>query len=153
PGRPERGVRPEPGDARAQSRRAGAAAGPLARSGPVSGLMCTSGRPALDAHVVVARPAHRTDVRLRADAGDVVAVIGPNGVGKTTVLSAIAGLVELTDGSVRVQDEDWTHRPVPERDLGVVFSGQQLFPHLDAATNVAFGLRSRGVRRRDAAAA
>ena len=53
---------------------------------------------ALDARVVVARPGHRTDVRLRADAGDVVAVIGPNGAGKTTVLSALAGLVGLDDG-------------------------------------------------------
>ncbi len=104
----------------------------------------------LEARVVVARAGHRTDLDLLAAPGDVVAVVGPNGAGKTTLLHALAGLVGLSAGSVRVDGRDWTDLPVPERDLTMVFQGQQLLPHLRARHDVAFGLRTRGMGRREA---
>ena len=93
----------------------------------------------------------RLAARVEAAAGEVVAVIGPNGAGKTTLLRALAGLVE-PEGSVDVNGVSWTSPPrlVRERALGYVFQDQALFPHLSAVDNVAFGLRSRGVSRRDA---
>ena len=93
----------------------------------------------------------RLEARLTAGPGDVVAVIGPNGAGKTTLLRALAGLVAL-EGSIEVDGRSWTSPPrlVRERALGYVFQDQSLFPHLRALDNVAFGLRSRGVPRREA---
>ncbi|MCW2765499.1 MAG: phnT [Nocardioides sp.] len=90
----------------------------------------------------------RLDAELNADAGAVVAVIGPNGAGKTTLLRALAGLVPMT-GSIEVDGWSWTRpvRLVRDRNVGLVFQDQLLFPHLDAVDNVAFGLRARGTSR------
>lgn len=89
-----------------------------------------------------------------ADAGQVVAVLGPNGAGKSTLLHAVAGLLGDA-GSVVVGGETWSgpgrpSRLVRERRVGLAFQGQQLFPHLSALHNVAFGPRSRGVGRAEA---
>lgn len=112
----------------------------------------------LDSHVVVRRPAFTLDLPLTVEPGEVVALVGENGVGKTTYLHAVAGLVELDDGYVRLGDrvlDDATggeHMSVEERRCGLVFQQHLLFPHLSAAENVAFGLRARGVGHRDARA-
>ena len=81
--------------------------------------------------------------------GEVVAIVGPNGAGKSTLLQAVAGLV-AHQGSIAVDGEDWTSLPAQHRSIGMLFQDRLLFPHLTAVDNVAFGLRSRGVRRREA---
>ena len=84
--------------------------------------------------------------------GETVAVVGPNGAGKTTLLRALAGLLPIDAGHIRldgaVLDDTTTgaFTPVEERSIGVVFQDYLLFPHLSALDNVAFGLRSRGIR-------
>jgi molybdate transport system ATP-binding protein len=90
----------------------------------------------------------RLEAALTAEAGAVVAVIGPNGAGKTTLLRALAGLVPMT-GTIEVDGASWTRpaRLVRDRNVGLVFQDQLLFPHLSAADNVAFGLRARGAPR------
>ncbi len=110
----------------------------------------------LDARVVVRRPAHTLDVHLAADPGDVVAVIGPNGAGKSTLLAALAGVLPLSEGWVRCGGATWEgadrqRTRTQQREVGMVFQQQLLFPHLDALANVAFGPRSRGVPRKQAA--
>jgi molybdate transport system ATP-binding protein len=110
----------------------------------------------LDADVRVRRPAFEVRARLAAGPGEVVAVLGPNGAGKSTVLRALAGLVPLAGGHVRVDGATWADLargafvPPEDRSLGMVFQDYLLFPHLTALENVAFGLRARGVGRRDA---
>jgi len=80
-------------------------------------------------------------------AGRPLALVGPNGAGKTTVLQALAGHVPIVGGSIRLGDRDVTSLPAEARRIGVVFQDFLLFPHLNVADNVAYGLRMRGARR------
>ncbi|HEX3930430.1 MAG TPA: ABC transporter ATP-binding protein [Nocardioides sp.] len=93
----------------------------------------------------------RLEAELTAEPGETAAVIGPNGAGKSTLLAALAGLVACT-ASVTVSGRSWSDppRPVRQRDVGLVFQDQRLFPHLSALDNVAFGPRARGVARGEA---
>ena len=96
----------------------------------------------------------RVTAAFTAEPGEVLAVLGPNGAGKSTLLSAVAGLLGGV-GTVVVGEEAWSAPGtapvlVRERRLGVAFQGQQLFPHLSALQNVAFGPRSRGAARAEA---
>ncbi|GAB3113059.1 ABC transporter ATP-binding protein [Streptomyces calidiresistens] len=91
---------------------------------------------------------------LHAGAGDLVAVLGPSGCGKTTLLRVIAGFLRADAGTVtvggRVLTAPGTHVPPERRAVGIVAQEGALFPHLDVARNVAFGLTdlSRAERRR-----
>jgi molybdate transport system ATP-binding protein len=110
----------------------------------------------LDAHVALTLGTLDLDARLRAPRGQTVAILGPNGAGKTTLLRALAGLLPIARGRVRLdaavlEDPELGVWVAPEaRRIGVVFQDDVLFPHLSALENVAFGLRSRGVGRREA---
>jgi putative spermidine/putrescine transport system ATP-binding protein len=75
--------------------------------------------------------------------GELLALLGPSGCGKTTTLRMIAGFVEPTEGSVHFGNRDVTALPVHRRNVGMVFQGYALFPHLSVARNVEFGLRVR----------
>jgi molybdate transport system ATP-binding protein len=110
----------------------------------------------LDARVEASVGAMRLDVSLDASSGETLVVLGPNGAGKTTLLRVLAGLQPLDAGRVAVDsavlDDPVTGTWVPaeRRPMGFVFQDHALFPHLSALDNVAFGLRTRGVRRSDA---
>ncbi|MET0764700.1 MAG: ABC transporter ATP-binding protein [Blastococcus sp.] len=109
----------------------------------------------LSARVVVQRGALSLDVGIEVADGEVLAVLGPNGAGKSTLLRVLAGLLLPDDGSVvldgaTVWDDDGAHVPAHRRALGMVFQDHLLFPHLSVTENVAFGLRTRGVRKADA---
>jgi molybdate transport system ATP-binding protein len=88
--------------------------------------------------------------------GTTLALLGPNGAGKSTALRALAGLQPLTGGLIELGDrvlddpERGTFVPPERRAVGVVFQDYLLFGHLSAVDNVAFGLRARGHRKRDA---
>lgn len=78
--------------------------------------------------------------------GSFFALLGASGCGKTTTLRMIAGLEEATTGTVFLGDKDITDLPPYKRPVNTVFQSYALFPHLDVAENVAFGLRRRGIR-------
>lgn len=95
------------------------------------------------------------DVALEAAAGNCLALAGPSGAGKTSVLRIVAGLVRPDSGRVSCGEEVWldSSRGVDvaaeQRRLGYVFQEYALFPHLSALQNVAFGLRGlKGSERR-----
>jgi len=110
----------------------------------VSGLVIEGGR--------ATRGAFALDVDLETRAS-ITALYGPNGSGKTTLLHAVAGLVPFSAGRVQVGSRVLDHpaqgvRLAPRaRRVGVVFQDLRLFPHLDVAANVGFGLRGRGAER------
>lgn len=79
--------------------------------------------------------------------GEIVAVLGPSGGGKSTLLRSVAGLERVSAGSVRLDGRDITDVPPHRRDLALMFQQYALFPHLDVAANVAYGLRMRSVGR------
>ena len=90
---------------------------------------------------------------------ETLGVVGPNGSGKTTLLRALAGLIALDRGSVRLDDrvledvDTRTRVPVGNRRIGFMFQDGCLFPHMSCKDNVAYGLRMRGEPRRSARAA
>ena len=96
------------------------------------------------------------DVEFEVAAGEVVALIGANGTGKSTVLHVIAGLLRPDSGSVRSGDRVLTDTasgvfvPAHARRIGLLLQDALLFPHLSVIDNVAFGPRSRRRGRRAA---
>ncbi len=86
-------------------------------------------------------------IDLTVDEGELLVILGPSGSGKTTLLRCIAGLEEPDEGVVSVGEVDVTQMPPGDRDVAMVFQEYALYPHLDIANNVAFGLRARKVPR------
>lgn len=83
---------------------------------------------------------------LRCEAGKMVALVGPSGAGKTSLLRAIAGLLPVTTGLIRIADETWfdSHQHIDlktlQRHVGLVFQNYALMPHLSALEDVALSL-------------
>lgn len=90
------------------------------------------------------------DISVHVDSGELLALVGPSGCGKTTLLRLIAGLARADRGQVRINgalvDGPTGWQPAERRNVGVVFQDHALFPHLDVADNVAFGLVERDRR-------
>jgi len=80
-----------------------------------------------------------------APAGSFLVLLGPSGCGKSTALRLIAGLEEPTAGRVLIGGRDVTGEPPSRRHVSMVFQSYALFPHLDVAENILFGLKVRGV--------
>jgi multiple sugar transport system ATP-binding protein len=89
------------------------------------------------------------DLDLAVPNGSLFVVVGPSGCGKTTLLRLVAGLEDPTDGRVLIGGEDVTDESPRDRDVAMVFQSYALYPHLTAFENIAFGLRSRRVDKRE----
>ena len=72
---------------------------------------------------------------------EIVALTGPSGSGKTTLLRCIAGLESISTGSIHLNGQDITNQPAHQRNIGMVFQDNQLFPHLTVGQNVAYSLK------------
>src|SRR5579875_3128718 len=79
--------------------------------------------------------------------GEFFSLLGPSGCGKTTTLRMIGGFEEPTDGTVLLHGKDVTNVPPNRRDVNMVFQHYALFPHMNVADNVAFGLERKGVAK------
>ncbi len=89
------------------------------------------------------------DVSFAVDAGEIYVLLGPSGCGKTTILRMIAGLERPDSGDILIGGRSVLHLPPERRNVGLLFQSYALFPHMDVLGNVAYGLRFRGVPRRE----
>lgn len=110
--------------------------------GPEKGLgnQESTGLEVRDATVTYGKVQAVKGVSLRVEPGEFVALLGPSGSGKSSLLRAIAGLEPLSSGSIWWDGVDVTAVPTYRRGFGMMFQDGQLFPHRDVAGNVAYGL-------------
>ncbi|MCA9302893.1 MAG: ABC transporter ATP-binding protein [Phycisphaerales bacterium] len=87
-------------------------------------------------------------VSMRMEDGERVAIVGPSGGGKTTLLMLIAGLLSPTEGTITLGGRDLSGVRPDKRNLAVVFQHDALYPHLSARKHLELSLRSSGVPRR-----
>jgi multiple sugar transport system ATP-binding protein len=84
---------------------------------------------------------------LRIDDGEFMVLVGPSGCGKTTALRMVAGLEEISEGSLRIGERVVNHVPSRDRDIAMVFQSYALYPHLSVRDNIAFGLKLRNEKK------
>src|SRR5205814_9172396 len=87
-------------------------------------------------------------VSLSVEQGEFFALLGPSGCGKTTLLRLIAGFERPDAGRIVIDGTDVTATPPYARPVNMMFQSYALFPHLDVAGNIGFGLRQQGWDRR-----
>jgi multiple sugar transport system ATP-binding protein len=81
--------------------------------------------------------------------GEFIVFVGPSGCGKTTALRMVAGLEDITEGVIRIGDEVVNDLPPKQRDIAMIFQNYALYPHMSAFDNMAFGLKLRGLGKRE----
>jgi len=86
-----------------------------------------------------------SDLQLEVAAGEFVVFVGPSGCGKTTALRMIAGLESITSGHVMIDGRVVNDLPPKDRDIAMVFQNYALYPHMNAAKNMGFALKMRGL--------
>jgi len=89
------------------------------------------------------------DVSLKVRRGSFLTLLGPSGCGKTTTLRLIGGLEFPTRGRILIKGQDVTDTPPYKRETNLVFQDFALFPHMNVLNNIGFGLRMRGVQKRE----
>jgi multiple sugar transport system ATP-binding protein len=88
-----------------------------------------------------------SDMDLEIDEGEFMVLVGPSGCGKTTALRMVAGLEEISEGTIKIGERVVNHVPARDRDIAMVFQSYALYPHLTVYDNIAFGLRLRGTSK------
>ncbi|MEP6503726.1 MAG: ABC transporter ATP-binding protein [Betaproteobacteria bacterium] len=84
-------------------------------------------------------------IDIEVEAGEFLILVGPSGCGKSTLLNMIAGLDAPTAGTISIGDRDVTWLPPKDRDIAMVFQSYALYPNMNVAQNIAFGLEMRKV--------
>ena len=83
------------------------------------------------------------DLNLEIQDGEFMVLVGPSGCGKTTSLRMIAGLEEISEGTLSIGDRVVNHVAPKDRDIAMVFQSYALYPHMTVRDNMAFGLKLR----------
>src|SRR5881296_327215 len=81
--------------------------------------------------------------------GEFMVLVGPSGCGKTTALRMVAGLEDISEGTLRIGDRVVNHVPSRDRDIAMVFQSYALYPHLSVYENIAFGLRLQRLKKNE----
>ena len=80
-------------------------------------------------------------INVHVKEGEFFTFLGPSGCGKTTTLRTITGFIEPAEGTVVVKEQDITHVPIEDRNIGIVFQSYALFPTMTVYDNIAFGVK------------
>jgi len=88
-------------------------------------------------------------VDLKLPSGEFIVFVGPSGCGKSTLLRMIAGLEEISEGSVHIAERDVTHVEAVDRGIAMVFQSYALYPHMTVEENMGFGLRMGGAPKEE----
>jgi multiple sugar transport system ATP-binding protein len=91
------------------------------------------------------------DVSLEVASGEFLVLVGPSGCGKSTLLRMIAGLTEVTSGTIFIGERDVTDLPPRSRDIAMVFQNYALYPHMSVRENLGYGLKVRRTEKREIA--
>jgi multiple sugar transport system ATP-binding protein len=92
-------------------------------------------------------------IDIEVESGDFLILVGPSGCGKSTLLNIIAGLDKPTEGEVHIGGRDVTHALPKDRDIAMVFQSYALYPNMNVAQNISFGLEMRNVPKAEREAA
>ena len=92
---------------------------------------------------------HGVDIKLPS--GEFIVFVGPSGCGKSTLLRMIAGLEQISEGSVHIKGRDVTDVEAVDRGIAMVFQSYALYPHMTVAENMGFGLRMGGAPKEEVA--
>src|SRR4051812_14010444 len=84
------------------------------------------------------------DLDLEIADGEFLVLVGPSGCGKSTALRMVAGLEEITDGTLRIGETVVNDLPPKDRDIAMVFQNYALYPHMTVAQNIGFALKLAG---------
>ncbi|GGM70283.1 ABC transporter ATP-binding protein [Lentzea pudingi] len=90
-----------------------------------------------------------TDLNLEIRDGEFLVLVGPSGCGKTTALRMIAGLEQITEGTIHIGEKVVNEVPSRDRDVAMVFQSYALYPHLNVYDNIAFGLTLRKLAKKE----
>lgn len=85
------------------------------------------------------------NLNLDIEDGEFLVLLGPSGCGKSTLLHSIAGLIDVTEGSIEIGGHDMTHVDPSQRGIGMVFQSYALYPTMSVERNMSFGLRVAGL--------
>src|ERR1700675_2187455 len=88
-------------------------------------------------------------VSLKIGRGEFMTLLGPSGCGKTTLLKLAAGFLAPDSGTVAIDGKCVNDVPTYRREIGMMFQNYALFPHMSVAENIAYGLKTRHVRRHE----
>ena len=88
-----------------------------------------------------------SNINVTIEPGEFFVLVGPSGCGKSTMLRMIAGLEEITDGTLMIGDKEANHLPPDKRELSMVFQNYALYPHLTVEQNIAFGLNVKKIKK------
>ena len=91
-----------------------------------------------------------SDINCEIAQGEFVTLLGPSGCGKSTLLRCIAGLTDVGGGQILLDGQDLVPLSPQKRDIGMVFQSYALFPNMNVAQNVAFGLRMQKIKGSEA---
>ena len=86
-------------------------------------------------------------INVHVKEGEFFTFLGPSGCGKTATLRTITGFIEPAEGTVVVKEQDITHVPIEDRNIGIVFQSYALFPTMTVYDNIAFGLKVKKAKR------
>src|SRR6056297_2266443 len=89
------------------------------------------------------------NVSLKINQGELLALLGPSGCGKTTLLRTIAGLIKQDNGKIFINERDISDLPPQKRNTALVFQSYALFPHLNVAENILYGIKNKGFSKKE----